>query len=114
MKPKISIIGAGNVGANLAQFLVIKELGDVYLFDVVDGVPEGKSLDILEGNPHWGVDSFSKGFTTIDENAYENMENSDVIIITAGLARKPGMSRDDLLGKKRSDNIISGQNKSTK
>ncbi|MHB8361776.1 MAG: malate dehydrogenase [Thermoplasmataceae archaeon] len=99
MKPKISIIGAGNVGANLAQFLVIKELGDVYLFDVVEGVPEGKSLDILEGNPHWGVDSFSKGFTTIDEKAYENMENSDVIIITAGLARKPGMSRDDLLEK---------------
>ncbi len=99
MKPKISIIGAGNVGASLAQFLVMKELGDVYLFDVVDGVPEGKALDIAEGNPHWGVDSISRGFTTIDEKAYANMENSDVIIITAGLARKPGMSRDDLLEK---------------
>jgi malate dehydrogenase len=99
MKPKISVIGAGNVGASLAQFLVLKELGDVYLFDVVDGVPEGKALDIAEGNPHWGVDSEVKGFTTMDESAYKNMENSDVIIITAGLARKPGMSRDDLLEK---------------
>ncbi len=99
VRKKISLIGAGNVGASLAQFLALKELGDVYLFDVVDGVPEGKALDILEGNPHWGADVKVKGFTTADPSAYKNLENSDVIVITAGLARKPGMSRDDLLNK---------------
>lgn len=99
VRKKISVIGAGNVGASLAQFLALKELGDVYLFDVVDGVPEGKALDILEGTPHWGADVAVKGFTTSDPSAYRNMEGSDVIIITAGLARKPGMTRDDLLSK---------------
>lgn len=99
VRKKISLIGAGNVGASLAQFLALKELGDVYLFDVVDGVPEGKALDILEGNPHWGSDVHVKGFTTSDPSAYKHMEGSDVIVITAGLARKPGMSRDDLLNK---------------
>lgn len=99
VRKKISVIGAGNVGASLAQFLALKELGDVYLFDVVDGVPEGKALDILEGLPHWGADVAVKGFTTIDPEAYKHMEGSDVIIVTAGLARKPGMTRDDLLSK---------------
>lgn len=98
-RSKISVIGAGNVGASLAQFLSLKELGDVYLFDVIDGVPEGKALDILEGSPHWGSDSEVKGFTTTDSAAYKNLEGSDVIVVTAGLARKPGMSRDDLLNK---------------
>lgn len=98
-RSKISVIGAGNVGASVAQFLAIRELGDVYLFDVIDGVPEGKALDIQEGAPHWGYDSQVKGFTTTDSNAYKNLENSDVIVVTAGLARKPGMSRDDLLNK---------------
>ncbi len=98
-RKKISVIGAGNVGASLAQFLALKELGDVYLFDVVDGVPEGKALDILEGNPHWGADVSVKGFTTTDPTAYKNLEGSDVIVITAGLARKPGMTRDELLSK---------------
>ncbi len=99
VRKKISVIGAGNVGASLAQFLALKELGDVYLFDVIDGVPEGKALDILEGLPHWGADVNVKGFTTVDPTAYKNLEGSDVIVITAGLARKPGMTRDDLLSK---------------
>ncbi len=99
VRKKISVIGAGNVGATVAQFLAMKELGDVYLFDVVDGVPEGKALDILEGLPHWGKDVLVKGFTTVNPEAYKNLENSDVVVITAGLARKPGMSRDDLLNK---------------
>lgn len=96
---KISVIGAGNVGASLAQFLAVKELGDIYLFDVVDGVPEGKALDMSEGAPHWGYDSKIVGFTTQDRNAYKELAGSDVIVVTAGLARKPGMTRDDLLNK---------------
>ncbi len=96
---KISVIGAGNVGASLAQFLAIRELGDVYLFDVVDGVPEGKGLDMSEGAPHWGYDSRIRGFTTTDRKAYSNLAGSDVIVVTAGLPRKPGMTRDDLLSK---------------
>jgi malate dehydrogenase len=99
MRSKISIIGAGNVGATVAQYLSFKDLGDVYLFDVVDGVPEGKGLDLMEGTPHLGVDNNIRGFTTIDKTNYKYMEGSDVIVITAGLARKPGMSRDDLLAK---------------
>ena len=99
MRSKISVIGAGNVGATVAQFIALKDLGDVYLFDVVDGVPEGKALDMMEGTPHWGTDLNIKGFTTVDPKNYENMKGSDVIVITAGLARKPGMSRDDLLAK---------------
>ncbi len=92
-RTKISVIGAGNVGATLAQFLALKELGDVYLFDVVEGVPEGKALDMLEGQPHWKSDS------KVDRSKYENLKGSDVVVVTAGLARKPGMSRDDLLNK---------------
>ena len=98
-RSKISVIGAGNVGASLAQFLVSRDLGDVYLFDVVEGIPEGKALDIYEGTPHWGVDSRVYGFTTKSPEVYKNLEDSDVVVVTAGLARKPGMSRDDLLGK---------------
>ncbi|MDS0257706.1 malate dehydrogenase [Thermoplasmatales archaeon AK] len=98
-RKKISIVGAGNVGATLAQFLALKELGDVVLFDVVDGVPEGKALDILEGQPHWGADCNVSGYTTTNPEAYQNLRGSDVVVITAGLARKPGMSRDDLLNK---------------
>jgi malate dehydrogenase len=105
-RPKISLIGAGNVGATVAQFMALKELGDLYLFDVVDGVPEGKGLDILEGNPHWGSDTRVLGFTTKDDSVYSNLKGSELIVVTAGLARKPGMSRDDLLGK--NVEIISG------
>ncbi len=98
-RKKISIIGAGNVGATVAQFLAVKELGDIYLFDVVDGKPEGEALDMQEGAPHWLYDLNISGFTTSDPSNYKNMEGSDVIVITAGLARKPGMSRDDLFDK---------------
>ncbi|MHB8396783.1 MAG: malate dehydrogenase [Thermoplasmataceae archaeon] len=105
-RTKISIVGAGNVGSSLAQFLALRELGDIYLFDIVEGVPEGKALDIYEGNPHWGTDSKVVGFSTQNEENYKHMAGSDVIIVTAGLARKPGMSRDDLLSK--NVEVISG------
>jgi malate dehydrogenase len=98
-RQKISVIGAGNVGATVAQFLAFKDLGDIYLFDVIPGIPEGKALDIQEGLPHFGVDAKVKGFTTTSGDTYSNLKGSDVIVITAGLARKPGMSRDDLLFK---------------
>jgi malate dehydrogenase (NAD) (EC 1.1.1.37) len=99
-RPKVSVIGAGQVGQMVAEHIAIKELADVYLFDVVDGAAKGKSLDIMEGLPHWHSDSFLEGYT-IGPNGenYENLKNSDVIVITAGMARKPGMSRDDLLFK---------------
>ncbi len=96
---KISVIGAGAVGASVAQVLAIKDLGDIYIFDIVEDIASGKALDIQEGAPHWGFNSKLKGFCTKDEKEYENMKGSDVIIVTAGLARKPGMSRDDLLIK---------------
>ena len=98
--PKVSVIGAGQVGAMVAEHIAIKELADVYLFDVVDGVAKGKSLDIMEGMPHWKSDSFMEGFT-VGQNGenYENLKGSEIVVMTAGLARKPGMSRDDLLYK---------------
>jgi malate dehydrogenase len=95
-RAKISIIGAGNVGATAAHWAAAKELGDVVLVDVpqIDGVPQGKALDLAEAAPIEGYDAALTGATT-----YEPTANSDVVIITAGLARKPGMSRDDLLMK---------------
>ncbi|MGB9773316.1 MAG: malate dehydrogenase [Bacteroidota bacterium] len=90
---KITVIGAGNVGASTAQRLVDKELAnEVVLVDVLEGIPQGKALDIYESTPVNGVDVKVTGTNSYDETA-----NSDIIIITAGLARKPGMSRDDLL-----------------
>ncbi len=94
MRKKITIIGAGNVGATAAHWAMTRELGDVVLMDVVEGVPQGKGLDLLQGGP---VDGFSYG--VYGTNDYRDTANSDVVIITAGLARKPGMSRDDLLAK---------------
>lgn len=91
-KFKISIIGAGNVGATAAHWAAAKELGDVVLLDVVDGIPQGKGLDLLQAGPVEGFDSFVKG-----TNDYADTANSDVIVVTAGLARKPGMTRDDLM-----------------
>jgi len=91
---KVTVIGAGNVGSNVAQRLVEKELCDVTLVDVVEGLPQGKALDLLESGPLQDYDSFLMG-----SNAYEASEGSDIIVVTAGLARKPGMSRDDLLLK---------------
>jgi len=89
---KITVVGAGNVGATAAHWLAAKELGDVVLVDIVEGVPQGKALDLAEAAPVEGYD-----VRLIGTNGYDETANSDVIIITAGLARKPGMSRDDLL-----------------
>ena len=92
MRNKITVVGGGNVGASAAINLAIKELGDVVLVDVVDGVPQGKGLDIAQMGPIEGYDIRIAG-----TNDYAPTANSDVVVITAGLARKPGMSRDDLL-----------------
>ena len=90
---KIALIGAGNIGGTLAHLVGLKELGDVVLFDIVDGVPQGKALDIAESSPVEGFDSAMSG-----AKSYAAIKGADVIIVTAGVARKPGMSRDDLLG----------------
>ncbi len=92
-RPKIALIGAGQIGGTLAHLAAIKELGDIVLFDVADGVPQGKALDIAESGPVAGFDVALKGATD-----YGAIAGADVCIVTAGVARKPGMSRDDLLG----------------
>lgn len=92
MRKKITVVGAGNVGANCALRIAEKELADVVLVDVVEGVPQGKGLDLLQSGPVQGYDVLITG-----ANDYEPSANSDVVIITAGFPRKPGMSRDDLL-----------------
>jgi len=94
MKTKVTVVGAGNVGATVAQGIAAKELADVVLVDIVDGVPQGKSLDLMETAPVEKYDSILKG-----ANDYDGTDDSDVVVITAGLPRKPGMSRDDLLWK---------------
>jgi len=91
-RPKISIIGAGNVGATTAHWIASKELGDVVLLDIIEGMPQGKSLDLLESAPVEGFDVDVKG-----TNNYEDTRNSDIVVITSGVPRKPGMSRDDLI-----------------
>lgn len=91
---KITIIGAGNVGATAAHWAASRGLGDILLLDVVEGVPQGKALDLLQSGP---VDGFANRIT--GSNDFADLAGSDVVIITAGLARKPGMSRDDLLAK---------------
>ncbi len=93
MKKKISLIGAGQIGGTLAHLIGLKELADVVLFDVATGIAKGKALDIAQSS---SVDGFDVRFTGTDQ--YEDIKSSDVIIITAGVPRKPGMSRDDLLG----------------
>src|SRR5512135_1345829 len=92
MRSKITVVGAGNVGATLAQRLADSEMGDVVLIDILEGVPQGKGLDMLESGPIVGYDSH-----VIGTNDYKDTAGSDVVVITAGVARKPGMSRDDLL-----------------
>jgi malate dehydrogenase len=92
-RPKIALIGAGQIGGTLAHLVALKELGDVVLFDIADGVPQGKALDISEAGPSEGFDANLKGTTD-----YADIAGADVIIVTAGVPRKPGMSRDDLLG----------------
>src|SRR5437762_10814987 len=93
-RPKITVVGAGNVGATVAQYAVEKELGDVVLVDVIEGIPQGKSLDLAQAGPVHGFDS-----SLVGTNGYDETADSDVVVITAGLARKPGMTRDDLLFK---------------
>src|SRR6201999_1482888 len=92
MRRKVTVVGAGNVGANTAQKIAAKELADVVLVDVVEGVPQGKGLDMLESAPVEGYDVRITG-----SNGYEETAGSDIVVITAGLPRKPGMSRMDLI-----------------
>jgi malate dehydrogenase len=93
-RPKITVVGAGNVGASVAQYIVERELGDVVLVDVIEGVPQGKALDLAQAGPVHGYDS-----QLVGANGYDETNDSDIVVITAGLARKPGMTRDDLLFK---------------
>ena len=92
MRKKISVVGAGQVGATTAQRIFEKQYADVVLIDIVEGLPQGKALDILESGPVVGSDAH-----VIGTNDYKDTENSDIVVITSGVARKPGMSRDDLL-----------------
>ena len=92
-RPKIALIGAGQIGGTLAHLAALRELGDVVLFDIAEGIPQGKALDIAESGPIDGFDARLKG-----ANSYEEIAGADVCIVTAGVPRKPGMSRDDLLG----------------
>ena len=92
-RKKIALIGAGNIGGSMAHLALLKGLGDVVMFDVVDGLPQGKALDLSHAGPIEGFDG-----NVIGTNKYEDIAGADVCIVTAGIARKPGMSRDDLLG----------------
>jgi malate dehydrogenase len=92
MRKKITVVGAGNVGATLAHRLADKQLGDIVLIDILEGIPQGKGLDLLESGPIEGYDVKVKG-----TNNYDDTANSDLVVLTAGFPRKPGMSRDDLL-----------------
>src|SRR5882724_9911206 len=92
-RKKIALIGAGMIGGTLAHLAALKRLGDVVLFDVIDGLPQGKALDLFHSAPVEGFDCKLTG-----TNKYDDIEGADVAIVTAGVARKPGMSRDDLLG----------------
>ena len=92
-RPKIALIGAGQIGGTLAHLAALKELGDVVLFDIAEGIPEGKALDIAESGPSEGFDATLSG-----TQSYEDIAGADVCIVTAVVPRKPGMSRDDLLG----------------
>ena len=92
-RPKIALIGAGQIGGTLAHLAAIKELGDIILFDIAEGTPQGKALDIAQSGPSEGFDASLKG-----ANSYADIAGADVCIVTAGVPRKPGMSRDDLLG----------------
>src|ERR1700712_2691350 len=95
-RKKIALIGAGNIGGTLAHLAALKGLGDVVLFDVVEGVPQGKALDLTQCAPVEGFDAKITG-----TNDYADIAGADVIIVTAGVARKPGRGRDDLLANNR-------------
>ena len=90
---KIALIGAGAIGGTLAHLIGLKELGDVVLFDIAEGIPQGKALDIAQSAPIEGFDARYLGV-----NSYDALDGADLCIVTAGVPRKPGMSRDDLLG----------------
>jgi malate dehydrogenase len=92
-RPKIALIGAGQIGGTLAHLIGLKELGDVVLFDVAEGIPQGKALDLVQSSPVEGFDGHFTG-----TNSYDAIDGANVCIVTAGVPRKPGMSRDDLLG----------------
>ncbi len=92
-RPKIALIGAGQIGGTLAHLIGLKELGNVVLFDIAEGIPQGKALDLVESSPVDGFDAAMKG-----TQSYADIKGADVCIITAGVPRKPGMSRDDLIG----------------
>jgi malate dehydrogenase len=95
-RKKITIVGAGNVGSTAAHWAAEKELGDIVLVDIIEGMPQGKALDLMESRPVEGFD-----VTITGSNSYEESAGSDLVIITSGLARKPGMSREDLLQKNK-------------
>ncbi|HEX7679318.1 MAG TPA: malate dehydrogenase [Thermoanaerobaculia bacterium] len=101
MKTKVTVVGGGNVGATVAQGIALKELADVIVVDIVEGVPQGKTLDLMEAAPVEKYDSILRG-----SNGYDETAGSDLVVITAGLPRKPGMSRDDLLWK--NEEIVAG------
>src|ERR1700724_55311 len=92
-RPKIALIGAGAIGGTLAHLIGLKELGDVVLFDIAEGIPQGKALDIAQSAPIEGCDARYLGL-----HPYDALDGADLCIVTAGVPRKPGMSRDDLLG----------------
>ena len=104
MKTKVTVVGGGNVGATVAQGIASKELADVVVVDIIEGVPQGKTLDLMETAPVESYDSILSG-----TNGYDETKDSDVVVITAGLPRKPGMSRDDLLWK--NEEIVAGVTK---
>jgi malate dehydrogenase len=108
MRRKVTVIGAGNVGATVAQRIVEQNLADVVLVDVIEGVPQGKSLDMYQSGAVEGFD-----FKLVGSNGYDETEGSDLVIMTAGLARKPGMSRDDLL-KKNEEIVAECMSKATR
>lgn len=92
-RKKIALVGAGNIGGTLAHLILLKELGDVVLFDVIEGMPSGKALDIQQSSAIENIDCQLVGAST-----YAAIEGADVVVVTAGVPRKPGMSRDDLIG----------------
>src|ERR671925_136029 len=92
-RKKIALIGAGQIGGTLALLIGLKHLGDVVLFDIIDGVPQGKALDIAQAG---AIEDYDARF--VGTNSYDDIKDADVVIVTAGVPRKPGMSRDDLLG----------------
>src|SRR3989441_6648124 len=92
-RSKIALVGAGQIGGTLAHLIGLKELGDVVLFDIAEGIPQGKALDLVQSSPVDGFDAHITG-----TNSYDAIDGANVCIVTAGVPRKPGMSRDDLLG----------------